>query len=326
MDSDSEQEKIAVGISSCLLGERVRFDGGHKNNAYIVQTLGDYFEFTPFCPEMAIGLGVPRTPVHLIRAAGEIRCVDNKNPDLDVTTPLRECADHQRHWHRQICGYILKKDSPSCGMERVKVYSSSHTGANPGPPRRDGSGIYAARLMANFPYLPVEEEGRLGDASLRENFIQRVFIYQRWQHLVAQGLTWDRLNRFHASHKLILMSHNQSLNRDLGRLLAQSSALDVTAFSNTYLEKLTAILKIVATRKNHVNVLQHIQGYLKRQLDKDDIRELTDTIHAYRDGLLPLIVPITLLRHHFRRNPSPYIEQSWYMHPHPRELMLLNHL
>ncbi len=317
--------KLPIGISSCLLGERVRYDGGHKNNDYIVQSLGRYFEFSAFCPEMAVGLGVPREPIRLVNEADGIHCVGVKNSALDVTAQLVKCADEQASWHNNICGYIFKKDSPSCGMERVKVYPKT-SGKNSGQPLRHGVGIYAERLMQNFPHLPTEEEGRLGDAGLRENFVQRVFIYHRWRTLRANKPTWHDLTTFHARHKLILMSHNQTLNRQLGHRLSQSTSTDIGDFLDIYIDKLTALLKIVPTRKNHVNVLQHIQGYLKRHLDADDKEELTDTIHQYRAGILPLIVPITLLRHHFRKHPNEYIDRSWYLHPHPRELMLLNDL
>jgi len=196
-------EKIPVGISSCLLGQRVRFDGGHKGHSYITKTLGEYFEFRPFCPEMEIGLGVPRKPIRLARVNdGEIRCISVDNDGRDFTDALQDCADRQVTWQQQLCGYILKKDSPSCGMERVKIWGEVM-------PIKEGTGIYAGQLQRNLPYLPVEEEGRLGDAVLRENFIQRVFSLRRWQKMLAQGLSVAGLIEFHAAHKLIIMSHNQ---------------------------------------------------------------------------------------------------------------------
>ncbi len=316
---ESSPEKIAVGISSCLLGEPVRFDGGHKNNAYIVKTLGQYFRFIPFCPEMDIGLGVPRESIRLVEQETGIRCVGSKNPELDVTEQLIACADQQKKWHQSVCGYILKKDSPSCGMERVRVYRNDQ-------PQRKGTGLYAQQLLTNFPHLPVEEEGRLGDPVLRENFIQRVLIFQRWRTLMEQQPKPAGITQFHARHKLILMSHDQTRYREIGKLVADIGNWQIKEFCDHYLAELMAILRIPASRKNHVNVLQHIQGYLKRDLDKEDKHELTETIHQYRLGLLPLIVPITLLRHHFRKSPNDYIDQSYYMDPHPSELMLLNEL
>jgi len=310
---------ITVGISSCLLGDEVRFDGGHKNNPYITKTLGMFFSFKPFCPEVEIGLGIPREPIRLVVADDQMRCVGTKSPTLDVTEKLTKSADDQQEWQHEIFGYILKKDSPSCGMERVKLYRD-------GSVERTGVGIYANRMMQNFPNLPVEEEGRLGDSVLRENFIQRVFIYHRWSQIIASGLDWKSLANFHAQHKLILMSHDQDMARALGRALAGSSSKDINEYSGDYITKLMSILKIKASRGNHVNVLQHIQGYLKKHLDKEDKGELTESIEQYRLGYLPLIVPITLLRHHFLKYPDDYIEQSYYLHPHPQELMLLNSL
>ena len=319
METSEISGRIPVGISSCLIGEKVRFDGGHKNNAYIVQTLGLFFAFRPFCPEVDIGLGIPREPIRLVERDGQLRCVGTRDPALVRTEALVDCADRQRGWQQDIFGYILKKDSPSCGMERVKVYEKNM-------PSRAGAGIFAARMMASFPDLPVEEEGRLGDPVLRENFVQRVFIYWRWHEAVAAQPSWSRLTRFHARHKLVLMSHDQNLARALGRELAAAADGDLAAYLPRYRSRLMAILSIRATRGNHVNVLQHIQGYLKTQLSADDKRELADSIEHYRQGLLPLIVPITLLRHFFRLHPHPYIEDSHYLHPHPRELMLLNSL
>lgn len=312
--------RIPVGISSCLLGEKVRYDGGHKSHSYIAQTLGEYFEFRPFCPEMAIGLGVPRKPIRLSRADGpDIKCVAVDNPEHDFTPALQQCADEQRDWQQQLCGYILKKDSPSCGMERVKVWDDVM-------PVRDGSGVYARQLMHNFPYLPVEEEGRLGDAVLRENFIQRVFALHRWHAMIAAGLSVASLIEFHSRYKLVIMSHDQNQYRALGQLVAGTTSDNLSANASAYLLQFMQALKLRATRGNHVNVLQHIQGYLKADLDADDKQELVQTITSYRHGLLPLIVPITLLNHYFRKFPSSYIANSWYMNPYPAEMKLQNEI
>ncbi|WP_299789277.1 DUF523 and DUF1722 domain-containing protein [uncultured Shewanella sp.] len=317
--SDSNIPKIKVGISACLMGEKVRFDSGHKKNSYINSTLGDYFEFSSFCPEVDIGLGVPRQAIRLVSSDKGVRAVGSRTPELDVTELLYHSAENRREWHEELCGYILKKDSPSCGMERVKLYSSQMA-------ERKGVGLYAARLMKNFPHLPVEEEGRLGDARLRENFIQRVYIYSRWRALNQEGLSLSKLQHFHARHKYIFMSHDQNKAKLLGNLLANGKSSDLSTLSLTYLAEMMSLLKKVASRSNHVNTLQHIQGYLKKQLTADDKQEMQACIEDYRKGLLPLIVPITLLRHHFRLSPDTYITESYYMQPHPGELMLLNNL
>lgn len=312
-------EKIKIGISSCLMGEKVRFDSGHKRNAYINGILANFFEFTTFCPEVEIGLSIPREPIRLVTLNDKVHCVGTRNPELDVTEDLYKSADEQQAWHRQLCGYILKKGSPSCGMERVRLYKGD-------VPDRIGVGLYAERLMKNFPNLPVEEEGRLEDPVLRENFIQRVYIYSRWQNLMEQAISMKSLTLFHAQHKYIYMSHDQSMARQLGSWLAESHKTDLDTLTTQYPLKMMTLLKRRATRKNHVNTLQHIQGYLKNHLDAGDKQELTTNIKQYREGLLPLIVPITLLRHHFRRYPNNYISNSYYMQPHPAELMLLNSL
>lgn len=312
-------QKILVGISSCLLGERVRYDGGHKKNNFIIGTLGQYFEYRAFCPEMAIGMGVPRKPIRLEKNDDQIRVVGVTDRSVDVTDQLIAVAKEQSNWHAELCGYIVKKDSPSCGMERVKVYKKDC-------PERNGAGAYTEVMMEGFPDLPVEEEGRLGDPGLRENFIQRVFIYRRWKDLIESGVTLAKLTEFHARHKLILFSHGQDEARAIGSELGEIRKGEAQEFAPKYIARVMKHLKTVATRSNHVNTLDHIRGYLKRELDTDDKQELSESIESYRQGYLPLIVPITLLRHHFRRHPNDYIERSWYLRPHPDQLMLFNRL
>jgi uncharacterized protein YbgA (DUF1722 family)/uncharacterized protein YbbK (DUF523 family) len=307
--------KIPIGISSCLLGQEVRFDGGHKHDAYITGTLDRFFEFHPFCPEVAIGLGVPRPTLHLVRAHDEIRCVGVENPENDVTQRLRRYAGQVKAEQAGLCGYILKKNSPSCGMEGVKVYDGDQL-------RHEGVGIYAEAMMKANPLLPVEEEGRLGDPGLRENFIQRVSVYYRWKRLVAEGITAQSLTRFHARHKLIIMSHGDY--RELGQMLAGLSNDNLAEIAGRYIARLMKTLKQVPTRGQHVNVLQHIQGYLKKELSSEDKAEMVEVTECYRRGEIPLIVPLTLLKHHFRTAPDPYIDESYYLSPYPQELRSIN--
>jgi uncharacterized protein YbbK (DUF523 family) len=230
-------QRLLIGISSCLLGERVRFDSGHKNHSYITKTLSEYFDFRPFCPEVAIGLGIPREPIRLVRdqADAPVRCVGTKNTAMDVTEALQATAHEQFNWVAGLDGYIFKKDSPSCGMERVKVYKQAM-------PERTGVGIYAAEILQAFPHLPVEEEGRLGDAGLRENFIKRVFLYRRWRQLVASRPVSSDLVRFHARHKLIYMSHSQDKTRKLGRLVAAIDNMPIEAFCQQYIDAVTELM------------------------------------------------------------------------------------
>lgn len=319
--------KIPIGISSCLLGNKVRFDSGHKHSRYITQVLSEYFDYVSFCPEVNIGLGVPREPIRLItspsqhtsRGQEESRCVGVHSPQLDITEALKSCADKQSAWHSSLYGYIVKKDSPSCGMERVKRYYNNH-------PERTGVGLYTERLMKNYPYLPVEEEGRLNDLRLRENFITRVFFYYHWKNSVEKKPTWKSLYHFHAQYKLRYMSHNQNKMRELGRWLAGAKNLSLESAIQGYISQATEILKIIPNTKNHTNTLQHIQGYLKRHLDPADKKELNENILQYQAGKLPLVVPLTLLKHHFRKHNHPYISNSLYLQPHPKPLMLLNNV
>lgn len=310
--------KIRIGISSCLLGERVRYDGGHKKDSWINGTLSDYVEFVPVCPEVGIGLGVPRPTIRLVNVEGETRVRGVKDASVDVTEALHEYARDAVPKLGDITGYILKKDSPSCGMERVKRYTEK------GMPEKNGIGAYAETLMQLLPNLPVEEEGRLGDPMLRENFIERLFCYRRWQQLEEEGVTVHRLTTFHAQHKYNFMAHNQQACRELGKIAAAARDNNVEEVAEQYIALAMRTLKRRATRKNHLNVLQHLQGYLKRDLDRDDKAELGDVFGRYHKGEVPLIVPITLLKHHFRKCPDPYIENSYYLSPYPAELRLRN--
>ena len=312
---------IRIGISSCLLGQKVRYDGGHKLDNYIVHTLGQHFDFEPFCPEVEIGLGIPRETIHLIASDSGVRCVGTINSDLDVTQKLTDCANKQRHWQQQISGYILKKGSPSCGMQRVKLYQN-------GQYEHISVGIYAAQVMQNFPELPIEEAGRLGDTTLRENFIQRVCIYQRWQQMITTELSWLSLFTFHHSHKLTLLSHDKNLTENLEIELSEAGKTDKdpVEFSKCYIKQLMSLLKIPATRENHVAILQHLHDCLNDSINTEDSQELVDVIEQYRGGQQPLIAPITQLRKYFRKYPHENINNSYYLHPTSREQALLNNL
>jgi len=316
--SAAAAEKIRVGVSACLLGARVRFDGGHKRNRYVDEVLRDHFEFVPFCPEVAVGLGTPRQPIRLVGKAAAPRVVGTRDPQLDVTDALQAYGRQVADQHNDLCGMIVKQGSPSCGMERVKVYSDK------GMPHAGGRGAFTAALMESQSLLPVEEEGRLQDPVLRENFIARVFTYARWRQLEQQGLSKAGLIAFHARHKLIIMAHSPAGYRELGRLVARVGSEALAPLAHRYIERLMQVLAERAPRKRHANVLQHLLGYLRRHLDAGDRAELLDTIEAYRKGEYPLVVPLSLLRHHFRRNPHDWVGQQVYLQPHPRELMLHN--
>jgi uncharacterized protein YbgA (DUF1722 family)/uncharacterized protein YbbK (DUF523 family) len=309
---------IKLGISSCLLGNEVRHDGGHKRNVYALNVLSEYFSFRAFCPEVAIGLGTPRPPIRLVKEGEEIRLVETKSPDIDHTDKMVQWSSDIVKGMSDLSGFILKSNSPSCGMERVRVYNDSAM------PTRDGVGLFARALMQEMPALPVEEEGRLNDPVLRENFIQRIFVYYRWQQLLADGLTVNALMQFHQRHKFILLAHNEQEYRELGPLIAAVNQENLDDTAGEYILRMMACLKSQATRKRHTNVLMHVMGYLKNEIDSDDKRELLDILESYRVGHVPLIVPVTLMKHHLRVHPNEYISSQYYMAPYPEELMLRN--
>jgi uncharacterized protein YbgA (DUF1722 family)/uncharacterized protein YbbK (DUF523 family) len=311
-------EAIRIGISSCLLGERVRFDGNHKRDTYIVSTLGKWFEFVPVCPEVAIGMTVPRQPIRLVQTTNQIRVRGVKDASLDVTEPLAAYGREMAAKLTDLSGYLFKRGSPSCGMERVKVYTEA------GQPTQNSTGAYSGVFMAAHPLLPCEEEGRLGDPELRENFIERVFVYHRWQGLVASGLSPRKLVEFHTEHKYQILAHNQSAYRRMGRLVAGAGSAPIDALGAQYVTELMAALSRRANPRGHTNVLQHLFGYVSSKLDAGDRLEMVEIIDQYRNELVPLVVPLTLLKHHFRRYPNPYLERQHYLSPHPKELMLRN--
>ena len=313
-------DDIPVGVSACLLGAKVRFDGGHKRDAFIDEVLGEYFRLLPFCPEVAIGMGTPRPPIRLVGAEAAPRAVGSRDPSRDYSLPLRAYGERVGRQHEELCGFILKKGSPSCGLERVKVYTED------GMSHAKGTGLFAAELMKTRPLLPVEEEGRLHDPVLRENFITRVYVYARWRAFEQQGLSKAGLIDFHARHKLSLMAHSPQGYRELGRLVARTGLEPLGLLADRYIARLMELLRERASRSRHVNVLQHLSGYLRERLDREDRAELHDTIQSYQRGDVPLVVPMTMLQHHFRRHPHPYIARQVYMQPHPRELGLRNAL
>jgi uncharacterized protein YbgA (DUF1722 family)/uncharacterized protein YbbK (DUF523 family) len=319
--SEQNHQKIKVGVSTCLLGEKVRWDGGHKRDAYVCDVLSSFLEFVPLCPELEIGLGVPRPPIRLVDKGGEIRLLGSRDVTLDATEKMRGYFDTVKARLDGICGYILKSKSPSCGMERIKVYSEA------GMPISSQSGLYAERMMQAFPLIPVEDEGRLHDSGLRENFIERLFVYHRWQQLLEKGLSVSELQRFHSEHKLMFMAHHPQGARQLGQMAASfgehgEETLEQKAYQ--YCVAMMDLLKHKATPRLHANVLQHLMGYLKKELSSGDKEELLWLIDQYRLGYLPLIVPITMLKHHFKHHPHPYPEHQHYLQPHPFELMLRN--
>lgn len=316
---ESSVSKPKIGISACLLGAPVRYNAGHKESRWCSRILVEHFDFVPVCPEVAIGLGTPREPIRLVGDKDNTQAIGTVHPDINVTEPLAAYGERMAGELTDLCGYIFMQKSPSCGLERVKIYRN-----NGAPQREGGRGIYAQAFCARHPDLPVEEEGRLCDPVLRENFLVRVGAYAQWQALLAQGLSRRALTEFHSRFKYQLMANNPLQYKVLGKLLGSMGRGDADVIGPRYFTELMQALKRCATRGTHSNVLQHISGYLKRDIDAQDKEELQRLITQYREGIVPLVVPMTLLKHLFRIHPDPYIAQQTYLQPHPENLSLRN--
>ena len=313
--------KIRLGISACLLGEKVRFDGGHKWDRFITETLGKFVEFVPVCPEVECGLGIPREAMHLVVAPEGPRLVTVRT-QVDYTELMLAWARKRvvELEQKDLCGFIFKSDSPSSGMERVKIYSGK------GGPAKTGVGMFAREFMQHFPLLPVEEEGRLHDPGLRENFLERLFSLKRWRDTLALGPKPGHLVDFHTRHKLLIMSHSPKHYELLGKLVAQIKGILLPELYEQYETQLMEALRLKTTIKKNVNVLLHVMGYFKKNLSPAEKEELLEIIDEYRKGYVPLIVPVTLLNHYVRKYDQYYLKDQYYLHPHPIELKLRNHV
>lgn len=313
-------EKIRIGISSCLLGAMVRYDGGHQLDRYLRDTLGEWFDYVPVCPEVELGLPTPREALRLTEGEGDVRLVFSRSGE-DITERMLAWADKRVHEleRENLCGFIFKAKSPSSGMERVKLYDRN------GIPAKKGVGLFAQAFMKHFPHLPVEEDGRMHDPCLRENFIESVFVFKRWRDLLAEGRHAAGLVDFHTRHKLLLLSHSPELYRTMGKLVAQAGQLPFDQVTKDYQSLLMKAMRLRATASKHVNVLQHLLGYFKRQLSADEKQETLALIDLFRQGRVPLIVPVTLINHYVRKYHEPYLSRQYYLQPHPIELQLRNH-
>jgi uncharacterized protein YbgA (DUF1722 family)/uncharacterized protein YbbK (DUF523 family) len=315
-------EKITIGISACLLGENVRYDGGHKHDRFLTDTLGKYVTYRPVCPEVECGLGVPRESMRLVD--------DPESPRLVTVRTRQDHTGRMVRWARQrvmelekekLCGFIFKSDSPSSGMERVKVYKDA------GMPQKNGVGVFARIFMEHFPLMPVEEEGRLHDPLIRENFIDRIFTLKRWVESVETGKSRARLVDFHTRHKMLITAHSEKHERIMGRMVAQGgNRSSIEGDYAQYQVLLMEALRLKATPKKNANVLQHMMGYFKQRLSADEKKELIEIIDQYRLESLPLIVPVTLIGHYVRKYDQPYLKMQVYLNPHPLDLQMRNHV
>jgi uncharacterized protein YbgA (DUF1722 family)/uncharacterized protein YbbK (DUF523 family) len=320
MEQQTANTKIRLGISACLLGQLVRFDGGHQHDRFITETLGQYVEFVPVCPEVECGLSIPREAMRLV---GEI-----DNPRLITIRTRIDYTEQMQTWAKvrvreleaeDLKGFIFKSDSPSSGMERVKVYDAK------GMPVKKGIGMFARAFMEHFPLLPVEEEGRLHDPKLRENFIEAIFTFQRWRDTLTAKPGRKQLVDFHTRHKLLLLAHSTEHYREMGRVVAHITERPLEEITTRYQQLLLESLRLKTTVKKNANVLYHLVGYFKRDLPADEKQEVLEIIDHYRRGDLPLIVPITLINHYVRKYEQSYLKEQYYLHPHPLELQLRNY-
>jgi uncharacterized protein YbgA (DUF1722 family)/uncharacterized protein YbbK (DUF523 family) len=320
--AEPTERPIRIGISACLLGENVRWDAGHKHDRFITDTLGQYFDWVPVCPEVEIGLGVPRPPIRLEEHDGQIRLVMPQE-SRDLTETMRSYARRRvaALVREELCGYLLKKNSPSCGLERVKVHAAGKNVS-----KRSGRGLFAEILLGGQPHLPVEEEGRLHDPRLRENWIVRVFAYHRLRSLWASRWKLGDLVALHSAHKYLLLAHEPTAYTELGRMVAQAKSLPRAELRERYEARFMTALAHLATPRRHVNVLQHMVGFFKKHLDAPARQALLEQIEDYRQGYVPLIVPVTLINHYVRLLDVPYLRDQVYLNPHPKELALRNHV
>ena len=326
----SVPDRIPIGISTCLLGYNVRYNGGHKRDRFILQTLGDYFEYVPVCPEVECGMSTPRESMRLVGTLEEYRLLTHTTK-IDKTDQMLTWADKRLDdlETKQLCGYIFKSKSPSSGLHRVKIYS-------PDGKRvwNSGRGIWAGKFADRFPLLPLEEDGRLHDPALRENFIERVFVFKRWRDLVepsprslpGSSPKYGAVVEFHTRHKLLIMSHDLGIYRAMGKLVAGGKSLPPKEFLDSYLILLLKAMGKLATVKKHTNVLHHILGYFKKELTPDEKQEALEIIGDYHQGHLPLIVPVTLMNHFVRKFDQEYLAKQWYLKPHPTEMKLRTHV
>lgn len=312
---------IPVGISTCLLGKEVRHDGGHKHSRYCTQVLSQYFDFHSLCPELEAGLGVPRPAIHLREHPDGMRLIETKG-SADHTEAMNEFINRAMPSLVHLRGYVLMAKSPSCGMERIRVHNP-----NGQVIRRDGQGMFAEALMRAYPLMPVEEEGRLNDDTLRENFIERVFAYDDWmQNVAGENLCAKALIEFHTRHKFQLLAHSERIYRQLGPMLADLKSEALETIAARYIQGVMEAMTQKVSRGSHINVMQHLMGYLKEAMEGEDRKVLVEQIEAYGRGEVPLIVPMTLLRMAQRREPADYLRLQQYLNPYPDELGLRNKL
>ena len=317
--TDEKPVKPLLGIGACLTGREVRYNGQAKSANGHVQRIRDHFEVRPFCPEMAAGLGVPRPPIHIVGDEQTVRVLDVETHQHDHTAPIAGHAQEVLAMAPEICGYILVKGSPSCGYERVKRFNDKGNLV-----ALDQRGIFAAALGEADPLLPLEDDGRLNDPGLRESFVTRALVYHNWKQLLAEGLTPGGLIDFYSRHKYLVMAHHLPSYKQIGPMLAEAGKRDIDSLGKEFIHVLMSALTHRASRRSHSNVLFHLSGYLKKRIESEERQRLKQLIEQYRLGHIPLVVPVTMLKHHFANHPNAYIDQQVFLEPYPDELQLRN--
>ncbi|WP_319543507.1 DUF523 and DUF1722 domain-containing protein [uncultured Pseudodesulfovibrio sp.] len=314
-------ENVKIGVSACLIGEKVRWNGMHERDRYLSEILAKHVEFIPLCPEIACGMGIPREQLRQTDCAENIRLIGYESGD-DLTQKMTDWADRVLPGleKEDLNGFVLKPRSPSCGMRHAKIYSTT------GKPPRLGSGFFARKLMTYASLLPIETSDRLQNPIVRENFIRRVFVYKRWNQMLSKGKSIGNLVDFHTRHKMLIRAHDLRGYKELGSLLGQANQSNTDTTFNNYATLLFKTMTLKATAKKNSDVLFHAMGFFKKQLDLGDKQELQTAITAYQNGMIPLLIPVTLLNHYARKYQKPYLTQQYYLNPSPTELQLLNHV
>src|SRR6516162_4553903 len=296
-----------VGVSSCLLGEEVRFNGGHKRYRFLTDELGPYVDWVPYCPEVSIGLGTPREPIRLTdngRLVNRSGTADHTDAMTALPLPPGD-----------LDGYVFKAKSPSCGIRAIPRYGKDGLAVS-----HDGRGLYASRVLTAFPLLAVEDEGRLNDAGLREAFCKRIFAAARLRSLFSGPWSAGDLAAFHARHKLQLLAHDPARYRAAGRLAAAGGA--GPGAEAVYRDLFLAAMAARATPGRTANALQHAYSRIGRRLDRPRRLDLVARIEACRRGEEPLSVPVALLAHYASGGDFPWLAEQTFLRPFPAGLRL----
>jgi uncharacterized protein YbgA (DUF1722 family)/uncharacterized protein YbbK (DUF523 family) len=307
-----------VAVSSCLLGAPVRHSGNHSRARFLTDELAPFVDWVPICPEMEIGLGTPRESLRLERSPDGPRLMTRRSR-RDLTPAMNELAD-ERSARLDADGYVFKAKSPSCGIHGIPLY------AGDAAVNRHHRGLFADAVIEAHPLLPVEDEGRLNDAVLREAFTERIFAHARLRELLDSDWRPRDLVAFQARHKMQLLAHCPTGYRETGRIVAEAGVRPREELAVAYGRTFRTAMAVRASVGRHVNVLQHCLGMLGDELDPACRADLAEVIASYQAHRVALSVPLALLRHHARGEAATYVQDQTYFSPYPDELALRNHV